>query len=128
MIGPTPSPAWTSGCRWGFRALVGLRLRTVASRPYLAQYDRSLRPCAARFAAAQNTQGRGTDHLAVTGALVCRDGSSRIRTRAECGSVGRQRSISQAVPSATQASTPPRKASVQKWLPVATIENTISAG
>src|SRR6185312_16145288 len=39
--------------------------RGVLGRAHIsAQYERSLRPCAARFAAAQNTRGCGIDHLA----------------------------------------------------------------
>src|SRR5437763_13490492 len=68
MIDSTPLRAWTSGCGrgsacwWGFGCEPSHRF--VLGRAHTTRYERSLRPCAARFAAAQNTQGHGTDHLA----------------------------------------------------------------
>ena len=43
--------------------MVWLRLGTVASRVRTTRYERSLRPCAARFPAAQDITGIGINHL-----------------------------------------------------------------
>ena len=62
--------------------------------------------------------------VALVGSFVV----SYTRARAEGGSVGRHRSISQATPRAVAASSAPRIASSQKWLAVATITSRVATG
>src|SRR5438067_11724744 len=60
MIDSTPLRAWTSGrgrgsaCWWGFGCEPSHR--GVLGRAHTTRYERSLRPCAARFATAQDPQ------------------------------------------------------------------------
>src|SRR4249919_4312399 len=67
MIDSSFPRAWTYGCLCG-PAVVGLRLRTVASRRprsrRYSRYRRFLRPCAAWFAAAQDITELGINDLA----------------------------------------------------------------
>src|SRR5690242_15150631 len=62
MVDADSPRAWTSDCWWRFGSRWGCDCershRGVLSRAHIsAQYDRSLRPCAARFAAAQGITG-----------------------------------------------------------------------
>ncbi len=75
----SPAPGHAAGV--ACRVLVGLRLRTVASRRprsrrYFNQYRRSLRPCDARFSPPRTSRGRGINHLASLRYLA-----KRFRTR-----------------------------------------------